>query len=568
MSPLRKQTKKEQEQLEEYYHKEEEDLMEILSERHGVPYINLVGTSINGDALKLIEEERAREAKAAAFQIQGKKVSIAVHAPKNDEVKRILDELKREGYEVQLYMASTQSLEKAWGLYSEISFAEKSKAGSFDISGKDVAEFLDKIDDLEGLISLIEETAQSNARYKTSRILEETLAGGIALHASDIHLEPTDKDVRVRFRLDGVLQDLLSFKKETYTFILSRIKLLSGLKLNVHEEAQDGRFSIKLRGVEIEIRTSVLPGEYGESIVMRILNPDTIAISFEGLGIEPRLFEVLNREIKRPNGMILTTGPTGSGKTTTLYAVLREIYKPEIKVITIEDPIEYHLEGISQTQTNEEKGYTFLSGLRSALRQDPDVMMVGEIRDSETASVAVNAALTGHLVLSTLHTNDAGGVIPRLIDLGVNPKIISSALNLSLAQRLVRKLCDACKTQDTPNEAEQKIIEIQLASAEKKRGAFDVDRGTVWRASTEKETGKACEECGGLGYKGRIGIFEGILTDAAIEEIIVTSNPSSREIKKAAEQQGLLTMGEDGVLKVLRGVTTMEELSRVVDLAH
>jgi len=566
MSPLRKQTQKEKEQLEEYYHKEEEDLMQILAERNNLPYINLTGTSINGDALKLVEEERARETRVAPFSLQGKKVDIAVHSPKTDEVKQIVDELEREGYDIQLHMASDQSLEKAWKLYAEISYSEETEGGSFDISQKDIGEFMDQIDDIEGLVSLIKETDKSTTRYKTSRILEETLAGAIALGASDIHLEPTDTNVRVRFRLDGVLQDLLTFKEETYQFILSRIKLLSGLKLNVHEEAQDGRFSIKLKGAEIEIRTSILPGEYGESIVMRVLNPDTIAISFEELGIEPRLFEVLQQEIKRPNGMILTTGPTGSGKTTTLYAILRKIYEPEIKVITIEDPIEYHLEGISQTQANKEKGYTFLSGLRSALRQDPDVMMVGEIRDGETAGVAVNAALTGHLLLSTLHTNDAAGVIPRLIDLGVNPKIISSALNISLAQRLIRKLCPNCKQKDTPTEQEKQVIADTVQTIQKKRDIEIPSTEHVWRAPETPD--ESCEICGGIGYKGRIGVFEGILTDSAIEDIIVTENPSNREIRNAANGQGLLTMREDGILKILDGVTSMAELGRVVDLAR
>jgi len=555
--------KKQDERLEELHKKEEEDLVKILSDRYDVPSIDLSTVSINGDALKLIPEGTAREAGAAAFSLQGKKVSLAVLSPKKDSLKEILDSLQRTGYVVQMYMASNASLQKAWKTYSEVSFATETEAGVFDISRKDIAKFMEQIGNLEGLTTLLSETLESSARYKISRILEVIVAGAIALSASDIHIEPGEDEVRLRFRLDGVLHDLLSFKHETYKFLLSRIKLLSELKLNIKEDAQDGRFSIKLDIGEIEIRTSVLPGEYGESIVLRILNPQSITVPFESLGIEDELFAVLKKEISRPNGMILTTGPTGSGKTTTLYSILRKIYSTEIKIITIEDPIEYHLAGISQTQINEEKGYTFLQGLRSALRQDPDVIMVGEIRDSETAGVAVNSALTGHLVLSTLHTNNSAGVIPRLIDLGVNPKIISSALNLSLAQRLVRKLCDTCKEEYTPEEKEVLLLNTIIASIQKKR-TVTLDTSRLWRAHID--TKNPCATCAGLGYKGRIGIFEGIFTDTAVEEVIVTFNPSEREIKKAAEGQNLLDMKEDGVLKVLRGTTTLEELRRVIDL--
>ncbi len=250
----------------------------------------------------------------------------------------------------------------------------------------------------------------------------------------------------MRLRLDGVLVEVLQFDMETYKLLLSRIKLLSGMKLS-DSIAQDGRFAIMIGDEEISIRSSMIPGAYGESIVMRILDPKSIQVNLEDMGIESYLFSVIQQEIAKPNGMILVTGPTGSGKTTTLYAFLRKIYSKEIKIITIEDPIEYHLQGITQTQTDSEKGYTFLEGLRSALRQDPDVVMVGEVRDAETAKIAVESALTGHLVFSTLHTNNAAGVIPRLIDLGIRPQIIAPAIDLTLAQRLLRKLCSNCKKQ-------------------------------------------------------------------------------------------------------------------------
>ncbi|KKW15510.1 MAG: hypothetical protein UY54_C0008G0001, partial [Parcubacteria group bacterium GW2011_GWA2_50_10b] len=326
----------------------------------------------------------------------------------------------------------------------------------------------------------------------------------------------------------------------------------------VVEKAQDGRFSIKLDAAEIEVRTSLLPGPYGESVVLRVLNPDAISVELEHLGIHPKLMTILQKEIKKPNGMILTTGPTGSGKTTTLYAFLKKIYTPEIKVITIENPIEYHIEGIVQTQAEAEKGYTFAEGLRSALRQDPDVIMVGEIRDEETAGVAVNAALTGHLVLSTLHTNNAAGSFPRLLDLGINPKVMSSAVNISIAQRLVRTLCQACKKETVLEGREKELVEKILAGITDQSYLEGVQKEKHW-------TSVGCPECNGLGYKGRIGVYEAILVDNEIEKAVI-ANPSERDIREAAKKQDLLTLEQDGILKVLNGVTTLEELGRVVNM--
>jgi type IV pilus assembly protein PilB len=297
--------------------------------------------------------------------------------------------------------------------------------------------------------------------------------------------------------------------------------------------------------------------------VMRILNPKSIRVQLDELGISPPMFEIFMREIKKPNGMILLTGPTGSGKTTTLYAFLQKIFSSEIKIITIEDPIEYHLPGITQTQVDHKKGYTFLEGLRSALRQDPDVIMVGEIRDPETAKIAVESALTGHLVFSTLHTNNASGVIPRLIDLEVNPNILVSALSLSIAQRLVRKLCTACKFERPVTADEKKLIEMvwdDAVALGKNMEQFNVKRDTqtVWAA-------KGCPVCSNTGYKGRLGIFEVIQTDESVERIIPTS-PSERDIKNIANKQGTLDMREDGLVKILQGITDFDEVQSVVDM--
>jgi type II secretory ATPase GspE/PulE/Tfp pilus assembly ATPase PilB-like protein len=471
--------------------------------------------------------------------------------------------MERKNLIPTFYMASTASINKVWERYKEISMAESSMVGGIDISADILRETAKKIEKMQDIQKMVTEVLEGNQVHKISHLLEIILAGAIAIGASDIHIEAEKDRGRLRLRLDGVLQDINFFGLNVYRLLNSRIKLLSGMKLN-STIAQDGRFSIIEGKDEISIRTSLIPGAYGESIVMRILDPKSIQIELKEIGIEPRLFSIIEKEISKPNGLILVTGPTGSGKTTTLYAFLRRIYSPEIKIITIEDPIEYHLTGITQTQTNETKGYNFAEGLRSALRQDPDVVMVGEIRDNETAATAVQSALTGHIVFSTLHTNNAAGVIPRLIDLGVNPKILVSALSLSIAQRLVRKLCPLCKKEKENTEQEIKTLKsiIDGMTAEgKKISDYNINPD----APLKLFSAVGCEKCNLTGYKGRIGIFEAIQTDEAIEKII-PENPSEREIKKVASHQGILSMRQDGLVKMLSGITSYEEVQSVVDL--
>jgi type IV pilus assembly protein PilB len=545
--------------------REEEDLIKILSDKYGIPYIDLSTVSIEGDALKLLTEEKARAAEIATFQLINKKVFIAARSPDRNDTKIVIEEIKAKGYSPTLFIASTASLERAWARYKEVSFASETKSGLLDVSSEFLHEAFEKIETVPDITNMVNDVLKKTGGHKISVMLEILLAGSVAVGASDIHIEPEEKDVHIRARLDGVLENLLTINYDTYKLLASRIKLLSGLKLNVMASAQDGRFSIKLNEKEIEIRSSVIPGAYGESFVMRILNPENIAVPFESLGVNTHLFEIIERELKRPNGIILTTGPTGSGKTTTLYAFLRKLYSPGSKMITIEDPIEYHLEGITQTQTNDEKGYTFLEGLRSALRQDPDVIMVGEIRDTETAKIAINSALTGHLVFSTLHTNTAAGAIPRLIDLGVDAKIISSALNVSLAQRLARKLCTFCKKESPATENEKRVLTavVERIKEEKKDYALSGLESLLPVSKLFQSVG--CEKCNNTGFKGRVGIYEAILTDENIEKAII-ENPTERGIKKAAIPQGILDMQEDATVKILQGLTSFDEISRVVDL--
>ena len=553
--PIQFDEEKQKQKLDTMRHNEEEDLAQTLSAKYGVPYINLSSVAVSTDALRLVDEKNARDLKVAPFSLIGKKVAIGALSPEKDGISQLIQKIKDDGYEPKLYIVSNNSLERIWERYKDLSFAKRTKAGSLEISSEEVATLAKELTTIKDTAALIKKTIDEKQRLRVSHIMEIILAGALAAESSDIHIEPEEAYVRMRYRLDGVLNDVLNFDHNTYNLLSSRIKLLSGLKLNVKGEAQDGRFSVKISEVDIEIRTSVIPGNYGESIVMRVLNPKTIAMPFEGLGMNQKLRDTITAELGKPNGMILTTGPTGSGKTTTLYAFLRKTHTSSVKIITIEDPIEYHLPGIVQTQTDG-KDYTFANGLRSALRQDPDVIMVGEIRDNETADIAINASLTGHLVFSTLHTNDAAGAYPRLIDLGINPKIIGSAVTLTMAQRLIRRLCPVCKKKVSLKDAEKEIVEKILKTLPSEEVA-PKDWQTFEPAS--------CVKCNHTGYKGRVGVFEGIKTNEAIEKLI-NENPSDREIRKIAKPQGLLTMQQDGIIKVLEGVTSLDELARVVDL--
>ena len=409
---------------------------------------------------------------------------------------------------------------------------------------KTIADFAKKIDD---------QIAQS-----TTDLLDVILFGAIVLHASDIHFEPQEDQIRLRVRVDGILQDAHVFDKEIYHNLLSRLKLLSKIKLNITDKAQDGRFTINVQDALIEIRTSSLPAEYGESVVMRILNPQNLR-SLDTLGLRQDLYDIFLKEIQKPNGMIVVTGPTGSGKTTSLYAFLMKIKNPEIKIITIEDPIEYHITGLSQTQVAPEKGYGFAEGLRSIVRQDPDVILVGEIRDLETAKIALQASLTGHLVLTTLHTNSAVGAIPRLVDLGADPSSIASALKMSVGQRLIRKVCKECALMQAPSAQELAELKKGLKGLPKEVQVPDLAELHIAKA---KEGG--CAACNLTGYKGRKGIYEVFLVESSMERFILT-NPAESALKEKAVKNGMVTMYQAGLIEVALGETTLEEVKKVVE---
>lgn len=539
---------------------EEEELAQILAGRYNMKYADLTGFTINTDALRLVSEEEARAANIAVFDQIGKKIQVALQSPNQEKTPAVIHSLEERGYTITKNIVSRRSLEYAWERYKDLSFAVETKAGTLDISNDEIRKILSEIETVDDVKKIVIATMAQKKAFRISRIVEIMIAGAIATRASDIHIEPEDAAVLLRYRLDGVLTDIFLFDKETYFLILSRIKLLAGVKINIKNAAQDGRFSIIIDTKEIEVRVSTLPGAYSESVVMRLLDPSSLSIDLETLGMEKRLLTIMQNEIKKPNGLILNTGPTGSGKTTTLYAFLNRTKSSELKTITIEDPIEYHLDGIVQTQVDPKKGYTFESGLKASLRQDPDIIMVGEIRDKATAETAIQASLTGHLVYSTLHTNNAAGTFPRLIDLGVDPSILNDSINVVMAQRLVRILCPHCRTKvpmdpkygphvgKILDEARAVIPEIE----------FTFLPAEMWKAN-------GCPKCHGVGYKGRIAIFEVILKDQKLEEVL-RARASSQQIRQATKHQGILTMVQDGVLKALRGTTTFDELERVVEI--
>ena len=530
----------------------EEEMVRAISDVTGIPYLDMTSVPVFTDALKTIPEETARKANMAVVQKVGRKLQVILRNPEQPETTAELERLKNDRYEIRIFLVSSRSLKKAWDMYKEIPQDLSAITRQIDVSTARMESFRTEIQSLETLKQKIEGMAHAT----TSDLLELIIAGALATNASDIHLEPQSEAVRLRYRLDGILQDTAFIPHKTFDFLLSRIKLISEIKLNVKETAQDGRFTIMAPEGEIEVRVSSLPGPDGENIVMRILNPTSIGLSLTDLGMQPWTQVAIEAELKKPNGMIITTGPTGSGKTTTLYAFIKKVHEPGIKIITLEDPIEYHLTGIEQTQVEPDRGYDFGSGLRAIMRQDPDVILVGEIRDQETAETAMHASLTGHLVFSTIHTNNAAGTIPRLIDMGVKPNIIAPAINVAMGQRLVRKLCADCIKMDSPKPEELAAIKKELDAMPPAIARPDISNLKIGHAA-------GCASCHGIGYKGRIGVYELVIIDDEMERLIAKL-PSEADVKEAAFKQGQITMRQDAILKVIAGITDLAEVERVV----
>ncbi len=516
----------------------------------GVQYVNLKGFPISPEALRLIPKERAVELGAVCFLFTGPEIRIGSDKPNDEKVKQLLFELEeRHSSHGVIYQISEESLRVAIKAYDTLPMIKEIVKG-VKVTEDELAKFQSALTSYADIQKVMDKASVTD-------IITIVTAAALQFDTSDVHVEAEEHQIVLRFRVDGVLQEVAILPHELWKKIVSRIKLVSGLKINVTDRPQDGRFTIFLKTGDTDVRVSMIPTNWGESVVMRILKPSAIAVEFGQLGYRPRAEKILLRELEKPHGMIMTTGPTGSGKTTTLYAILRKLNTKDVKIITLEDPIEYKLQGINQSQIDHGKQYTFANGLRSILRQDPDVVMVGEIRDLETAEVAINAALTGHLMLSTLHTNDAAGALPRFISMGVKPFLIAPALNAIIGQRLARKIHTDCKEEISlePEQLERvkKILsDLPAASGE------TVPPPDQWKFYH----GKGCDACNKTGYKGRIGIYE-ILTMNEEIKVALSETISEYQVRELAKKQGMLTMAQDGMLKALDGITTADEVLRV-----
>jgi len=551
---LQQTTNKKSEELEkkliEIELKREEEHYRKIAQTLNLPFSDLKTVPISTEVLILISEEDARSSKLAIISRSGAKLIAAAVNPELPETKKVLEQLKNRGFSVSFIIVTPSTLSQVWDRYATTKQIKTFESGTVNIREEELELFQEQILNVADLRDKV-------TKISATKMLEILIAGALKIGASDIHFEPETEKVRLRYRLDGVLSDIVAIDVLSYEKILNRVKIVSNLKLNIHSAPQDGRFTISQKNAVIEVRVSILPSEFGETVVMRLLDPRTIKEGLEQLGIREDLLVLIKEQISKPTGAILTTGPTGSGKTTTLYAFVRHLNNPGTKIITIEDPIEYHIQGISQTQVEPEKGYGFANGLRAIVRQDPDIILVGEIRDAEAADIALQAALTGHLVFSTIHTNNAAGTIPRLIDLGVKPEIIAPAISMAIAQRLVRKLCLKCRVQDTPPQETLKKIETVLGplKAKFKLPAFNASLKIFF-------PGK-CKECNEMGYRGRLGIYEAFVMSKAMEKLILKS-PAISDIENLAVSEGMVTMLQDAYLKMLGGLTSLEEIGRII----
>lgn len=538
--------------LEEKGYVKDEDLAKVRSEVFQIPHVDLHGRVISSDLLNIVPREIARNYQMVAFAKEGRKISVALVDPANFRALEAIEFIARNNnFVLDYYVASYSSIASVLKQYASLSAEVEEALAATGPIEKPKMSALDEISLADKGIEEVIKTAPVSKMVAV--ILRHAIEGG----ASDIHIEPTADGSRVRYRVDGILHTSIKLPPYVHAAIVARIKVISNLKLDETRLPQDGRFHTEVDAKSIDLRVSTLPLMNNEKVVMRILDSSSQHLNLDDLGFIAREKEVLVKCLESTQGMVLSTGPTGSGKSTTLYTLLGMINTEDINIVTLEDPVEYHMEGVNQSQINPEVGLTFANGLRSILRQDPDVVMVGEIRDTETAELAVNAALTGHLVFSTLHTNDAFGAVPRLIDMKVEPFLISSSLSTIVAQRLVRRICDHCKGPDeVPEATRQEIITaLKKASAGAFPKGFSLDKPITF------SRGKGCVRCGNSGYKGRMVVAE-VLEITEQMQIIITSGSKLQDIKAEAKRQGVLTMKEDGFVKAALGYTTVEEVLR------
>jgi type IV pilus assembly protein PilB len=516
----------------------------------GYPFIDLTKETIPSQILGLIPEQVAKKSQVIAFEKSGAILKVAMTDPENLQT---IDFLKKKtNLEIMPYMTTEDSIKTILKQYTK-----SLKAEFGDMIREDEVQTIAVADGSEDLVKIAED-------LPIVRIVDTLLKHAILDGASDIHIEPQEKEVIVRYRVDGILRQAMTLPKPALQGIIARIKVLSNLKLDEHRLPQDGRFKIEKDEYRIAFRVSILPVFDGEKVVMRLLDESSQGLTLEKMGLHGEALEAIQREIRKPNGMVLVTGPTGSGKTTTLYTVVDILNSPEVNISTVEDPVEYRMDNINQTQVMTKIGMTFASALRALLRQDPDIIMVGEIRDQETLEIAIHAAMTGHLVLSTLHTNSAAGAIPRMVDMGVEPFLIASTTNIIVAQRLVRRVCGDCRKSYKLNEKEVETL----------NKSYDMDAilKTLYRTNGLKSGVKwtdielfkpeGCSQCNGTGYKGRSGIYEVFEITEEIQKLI-TQNATSEEMERVARGNGMVTMVEDGFYKIVQGFTSIEEVLRV-----
>jgi len=530
--------------------KEIESQTKAAAQQAGLDYVNLSGFPISPEALALIPEKTARDLNLICFYYDGEHIRFACLKP-SQKIIATTDSLSKKYFaDAKLYLVSPLSLKIALDAYQNLPKIKKYNSG-VEITEDNLKRFQKEINNYKNL-------AEKINKVNITDIITLILATALKVSGSDVHIEAGETGVAIRIRIDGVLQKAAIISREKWQRIISRLKILAAVKINIDDKPQDGRFTIYLKEKEIDVRCSFLPTAYGESVVMRLLDSSAAVLDLKKLGLRPEIAPLVQREIAKPNGLILTVGPTGSGKTTSLYSILNKLNQPGSKIITLEDPIEYQLAGINQSQVEESKGYTFSAGLRSILRQDPNVVMVGEIRDLETAEIAVQASLTGHLVLSTLHTNDAAGTIPRLADMGVKPYFLAPSINMIMGQRLVRKLCPHCRVEQKLTESDRNQIKKILAVMSPKANINVPDTlPKIYQA------GSGCDQCNFTGYHGRLGIYEILTMNDKIKQLTVDHAPSFKILQQAIED-GMITMLQDGVLKVLEGITSLEEVYRVI----
>lgn len=531
---------------------DEERLRKLYAYILGVPFVDLQKETIIPEILQIIPEPIAKKYKIVAFKKNGAELEVAMLNP--EDIQTIDFIRKKTGLKIVACITSSESIEailRQYGKSLKAEFGDMIDKNSSEVTSRETTDDLEEI--AQGLPII--------------RIVDTLIKHAILECASDIHIEPDEKDVRVRYRIDGILHEAMTLPKQVRDGIIARIKVLSSLKLDEHRIPQDGRFKIEKDGVKMSFRVSVLPIFDGEKIVMRLLDESSKGLTLEMMGLSGRALEAIHTEIRKPNGMILVTGPTGSGKTTTLYTIMDILNTTDVNISTVEDPVEYRMPKVNQTQIHPKVGLTFAAGLRALLRQDPDIIMVGEIRDNETMEMAIQAAMTGHLVLSTLHTNSAAGTLPRLLDMGAEPFLVASTANVIIAQRLVRKVCHDCRVEYELSEKEMKVL----------RQSYDMNKiletikksGLVKNSLKDKDKwgdvklykAKGCEQCM-EGYRGRNGIYEVLEINEEIRKMI-SQRATSHDIETKARENGMLTMIEDGFTKCIQGITTVEEILRV-----